>query len=99
QTGPATPHNKHVTAEEIHDSRRTLLNIRDPGYSIELLSDAETPTSEVRQGCCSRRMGVKSQGPASATAGMVTAGEAEGCENPNQGHPAPPGIGRFTLGK
>jgi hypothetical protein len=74
-------------------------NIRDPGYSIELLSDAETPTSEVRQGCCSRRMGVKSQGPASATTGMVTAGEDERSENPNQGHPAPPGIGRFTSGK
>jgi hypothetical protein len=79
--------------------RRPLLDIRDPGYSIELLSDAETLTSEVRQGCCSRRKGVKSQGPASATTGLVTAGADERSENPNQGHPAPPGIGRFTSAK
>src|SRR5262245_1196333 len=60
-----------------------------PGCSIEL-SNAETPTSEVRQGC-SRRMGVEGQGPASATTGMVTAGKHERSENPNLGHPAPPG--------
>jgi len=33
----------------------------------------------------------KSQGSASATTGMVTAGKDERSENPNQGHPAPPG--------
>jgi hypothetical protein len=47
--------------------------------------------AEVRQGRSSRWMRVNSQGPASATTGMVAAGEDERSENPNQGHPAPPG--------
>jgi hypothetical protein len=66
-----------------------LLNIQGLGDPTELLFGAEPLTREVNRGW--RRTGLKGQTSASATTAMVTAGEQQLSESPNQGHSIPPG--------